>query len=132
MTGGIVSRRDDRGLAAAPVDGLAGSPRPQLEITMSAHARAPGSDDVESSVNGLCRRLENQLVEVEVQPAAELEPGLSHPPAEFKAESLVQRDADRVLRIDAADHGVAPAVAAVDDRGQQELADATTATVLPT
>jgi hypothetical protein len=44
MTGGIVSRSDDRGLAAAPVDGLAGSLRPQLEITMSAHARAPGSE----------------------------------------------------------------------------------------
>src|SRR5688572_27176751 len=87
--------------------------------------------DTGSPVNGLRGRLENQLVEIEVQPAAELEPGLFDASAEFEAESCVQSDADGVLCIDAADQGVVLLLPGpLDDRRQQGLSDAATAAIL--
>jgi len=51
----------------------------------------------------LRRRIEQQFVELQIEPAAEFEPRVPNGTAKFKPHPPMQRNAGRVLCIDAAD-----------------------------
>src|SRR5574337_232299 len=61
---------------------------------------------VRSAVHWIGRRVQQQLVEAQIQPAAELEPHLRQRTDTLEAQALVQRNASRVGGIDPTHHGV--------------------------
>src|SRR6185295_15501409 len=75
-------------------------------------------------------RAQNQLIELQVQPASELEAGLPDLTAEREPELLVHLDGDRIVSIDSANHHVIVLrLRALDERLEQEAADTASAAV---
>src|SRR4030095_5908183 len=100
------------------------APRAHTSPRRDAGARA-------SAVHGLRRSVENELVEIEVQPAAELKPGMFDTASELEADPRVERDADVVGGIDAANHVVILLKPGSRDDGlEQHGANASSAAVL--
>src|SRR5688500_20335782 len=85
-----------------PRRALRAAPRVHMRTPPQAHTQRRAAGGRASSVHGLCRSIENELVEIEVEPAAELEAGVPDTAAELESESLVEGDADIVGGIDAA------------------------------
>src|SRR5688572_8658404 len=115
-----------------PRRALRAAPRVHMRTPPQAHTsprRAAGGPA--SSVHGLCRSIENELVEIEIEPAAELEAGVPDTAAELESESLVERDADVVGGIDAANHVVILLFSrSRDERLEQQFPDAPSTAVL--
>src|SRR5438552_18129230 len=84
-----------------------------------------------SAVDGMARRVEHELIEGQIEPAAELEADLFEGPGMAEAEPLMQRDAAAVGGIDAAHHHVhLPLPRLGDQRMHQRAAEAVAAMVL--